>query len=63
MNDFNTGTIRAVLFNHGNEPVTFNRGDKVTQLVIVPCLTPELEVVDDLEETERGNRGFGSTGR
>lgn len=58
-----TGTIQAVLFNHGDEPVVFNRGDKITQLVILPCLLPELEVVDELDDTERGNGGFGSTGR
>jgi dUTP pyrophosphatase len=38
-------------------------GDKVIQLVILPILTPELELVDELEDTERGSDGFGSTGR
>ena len=36
---------------------------KIAQLVIVPCLLPELELVDSLEETDRGDNGFGSTGR
>ena len=38
-------------------------GDKIAQLVIVPCLLPELELVDSLEDTDRGDGGFGSTGR
>ena len=39
------------------------KGDKIAQLVIVPCLLPELELVDHLEETDRGDGGFGSTGK
>ena len=58
-----TGSIRAKLYNNGPEGMTFNAGDKITQLVILPVLTPELEIVDSLEETERGNNGFGSSGR
>jgi dUTP pyrophosphatase len=58
-----TGSINIKLFNHGHQPIYFQAGDKVAQLVITPCLKPELEVVDELEETERGNNGFGSTGR
>ena len=57
-----TGPITAVLFNHSPSIVRFKRGQKITQLVILPCLTPELTVVDSLEETERGDGGFGSTG-
>lgn len=41
----------------------FEAGDKVAQLVIMPIITPDFEQVDSLEETERGNSGFGSTGR
>ena len=41
----------------------FKAGDKIAQLVILPCLLPELELVDSLEETDRGDGGFGSTGR
>lgn len=58
-----TGSIRAKLYNNGPEGVNFNAGDKITQLVILPVLTPELEMVDSLEETDRGSNGFGSTGR
>ncbi len=58
-----TGSIRVKLFNHGAEDYHVRRGDKISQLVIVPVLTPTLEVVQELDETERGDRGFGSTGR
>lgn len=39
------------------------RGDKISQLAIVPIVIPPIVVVDELEESERGDRGFGSTGR
>ena len=58
-----TGSIRVKLYNHRNQCYNFNAGDKIAQLVIIPCLLPELELVDSLEETDRGDSGFGSTGR
>lgn len=58
-----TGAICAKLYNHSETCYRVKKGDKITQLVILPILTPELEVVDSLEETERGDGGFGSTGR
>lgn len=58
-----TGPITAVLYNDGPESFRICKGAKITQLVIVPCITPEIEIVDELEETERGSKGFGSTGR
>lgn len=58
-----TGSIRVKLYNHTNNGYHFERGDKIAQLVILPIITPELELVDELEETERGDGGFGSTGR
>lgn len=57
------GSIRVCLFNHSRNKYKVKKGDKIAQLVIVPCLLPELEVVDALEETDRGDKGFGSTGR
>ena len=57
------GSIRVCLFNHGSSKYEVKAGDKIAQLVIVPCLLPELELVDSLEETDRGDKGFGSTGR
>lgn len=58
-----TGSIKAVLFNSGQEGIKIRKGYKITQLVIVPCITPDLEIVDFLDETERGDGGFGSTGK
>lgn len=58
-----TGSVRVTLFNHGEEPYCVKPGDKIAQLVIVPCCLPLLEVAEKLEETDRGNRGFGSSGR
>lgn len=58
-----TGSIRVCLFNHGGSKYEVKAGDKIAQLVIVPCLLPELELVDSLEDTDRGDNGFGSTGR
>ena len=57
------GSIKVCLFNHGGSKYEVKKGDKIAQLVIVPCLLPEIEVVDSLEDTDRGDNGFGSTGR
>ena len=58
-----TGAIRICLFNHGGSKYEVKKGDKIAQLVIVKCEHPTLELVDSLEETDRGDNGFGSTGR
>ena len=58
-----TGSIRVTLFNHGSEEWTVVPGDRIAQLVIVPCLLPKLELVKSLGYTDRGSGGFGSTGR
>ena len=58
-----TGSIVVKLYNLGDEDYTVNAGDKISQLVIRPILTPELEVVEKLSETARGNNGFGSSGK
>ena len=58
-----TGSVKVKLYNHTNKSYQFKAGDKIAQLVILPCLLPELELVDSLEETDRGDGGFGSTGR
>lgn len=58
-----TGSICVKLYNHTDAPYKFKAGDKIAQLVVLPCLLPELEIVDSLEETDRGDGGFGSTGR
>lgn len=58
-----TGAVKVRIINFGNEAYQFHKGDKIAQMVIVPCLTPELTEVQELEETERGTGGFGSTGK
>ena len=58
-----TGSIAVKLYNHTDNDYIVQRGDKISQLVILPILTPQLELVDELESTERGDGGFGSTGR
>ena len=57
-----TGEIGVCIYNHSHDTFSVQRGDKISQLVILPCLRPDLKVVDKLDETERGNDGFGSTG-
>lgn len=58
-------SIRVKLYNHSDEDYMFSRGDKITQLVLLYIAKPEngFEIVDHFEETERGDNGFGSTGR
>lgn len=56
------GSIRVKLYNMGDKPYMIRKGQKIVQLVIIPCFHPELEVVDKLDETERNDRGFGSSG-
>lgn len=58
-----TGSIVVKLYNNSNYACEIVKGQKISQLVILPIITPELELVDDLEETERGANGFGSTGK
>lgn len=57
-----TGSIMVKLYNHGKVPVQIKKGQKISQLVLLPIITPDLELVDSLEDTERGTGGFGSTG-
>lgn len=58
-----TGSIKVKLYNHGLRDHVIMNGEKITQLVIIPVLYESVELVEELEETERGNNGFGSTGR
>lgn len=58
-----TGSICVKLYNHGQNAYEVNKGDKISQLVIMPIITPALEIVDHLDSTERGDGGFGSTGK
>jgi dUTP pyrophosphatase len=58
------GEIKVIVVNlDPSDPIHIERGDKIAQLVIQAVVPAELEEVDDLEATERGAGGFGSTGR
>lgn len=56
------GEIMVALYNHGNEAVTVEPGDRIAQLVLTPFITAAFDEADALDETDRGNGGFGSTG-
>lgn len=58
-----TGSIKVKLYNLSPDYYIIRKGDKIAQLVILPIVKPELELVDELADTERGDNGFGSTGR
>lgn len=58
-----TGSIVVKLYNFGSEVYTFEPGDRVAQIVIQGCIQPQLELADKLSTSERGNQGFGSSGK
>ena len=57
------GEIKVILFNHGKENFTINKGDRIAQMVLTPIVKMELEETNNLPETIRGKGGFGSTGK
>lgn len=58
-----TGSIVVKIYNLGDKAYDFKAGDKVAQMIIQPYWAPDMQVVDKLDETDRGDAGFGSTGR
>lgn len=58
-----TGTILVKLYNHGTEAKQFSRGDKITQLVVLPVLYVNVEQAEEIQGGPRGDNGYGSTGR
>ena len=56
------GEIRVNLINHGKADFTVNRGERIAQMIIAPVTQAVWDVADTLDETERGEGGFGSTG-
>ncbi len=56
------GEIQVGLINHGSEPFTVHRGDRIAQMFFLPVAHANLLVTDTLDETERGAGGFGHTG-
>ena len=57
------GEIMVKLYNLSDEPYIFRRGDKITQLVVMPVHYVDYESVENIEGGERGENGYGSTGR
>lgn len=57
------GEVKVILINHGTDEFVVRRGDRIAQMVIAPAFQARFEEVDDLDETARGEGGFGSTGR
>ncbi len=57
------GEVKVALHNHGLMPQMVQPGERVAQLVIVPVYTPGFRIVDELDDTARGEGGFGSTGK
>lgn len=55
--------VGVILFNLGKEDFVVNKFDRIGQLIISPIITPELIEVDELDETVRGEGGFGHTGK
>ena len=56
------GELKVLLINHGQDSFSIQRGDRVAQLVLAPVTRAAFTEVDELDETERGAGGFGSTG-
>ena len=57
------GEIQIILANFGNEPYTVQRGDRIAQMIIAPVTKVEWVLSDALDETPRGEGGFGHTGK
>ena len=56
------GELKVIVMNAGAEPFTLKRGDRIAQLVVAPVVRAEWREVPSLDETERGQGGFGHTG-
>ena len=57
------GEIKVILINHGKEAYKVTKGQRVAQMVLCPVIRAEFEEVTELPSTERGEGGFGSTGK
>ena len=57
------GEIKIILFNHGKSDFLINNKDRIAQMILTPVIKMELQEVDVLPETIRGEGGFGSTGK
>tara|TARA_B100001057_G_scaffold380258_1_gene385881 strand:+ start:185 stop:622 length:438 start_codon:yes stop_codon:yes gene_type:complete len=57
------GEIKVIIYNHGEKDFIINSGDRIAQMILAPVAKIELEEIDNLPETIRGEGGFGSTGK
>ena len=57
------GEIKVILFNHGNKNFKINNNDRIAQMILTPVVKMDLEETNELPESIRGARGFGSTGK
>ena len=57
------GEVKVIIFNSGSEDFIINRGDRIAQFILAPVVKAEFEVVISVDETARGQGGFGSTGK
>ena len=56
------GEVKIAIINLGSEPFTIRRGDRIAQLVVAPVVRAAIDVVSELDDTDRGSGGFGHTG-
>lgn len=57
------GEVGVILINHGKKPFPIARGERIAQMVINPIVQADFNLVDSLDDTERGEGGFGHTGK
>ena len=57
------GELKVILFNHGNVDFLINNKDRIAQMILTPVIKMDLEEIDELPKTIRGEGGFGSTGK
>ena len=57
------GEIKVIFYNHGDKDFVINSNDRIAQMILTPVIKMELQEIDELPETMRGEGGFGSTGK
>jgi len=57
------GEIKVIIYNHGDRDFVINNNDRIAQMILAPVIKIELQEIDELPETMRGEGGFGSTGK
>ena len=56
------GEVKIAMINHGTQTFVVKRGDRIAQMILAPVLRADIQVVDELDNTDRGSGGFGHTG-